>query len=374
MAEASSNNGVALEKWLRPLVPLLLLAGLLALTFLVLRNFLTPLVWAVILAYMTWPAHVRLNRLLGDKPNIGALSMTFVLFSAIVIPLLWFSTLLQSEVAIAYHALSELLSRKPELPEFLAKLPYAGAEIQKWFDQFAGDPAELRTRLLPLLRTLSGQLLQFAGDVGVNAAVLLLTLLSLFFLYRDGRQAIGQVKQVLHLVLGKRLQGYLAAAGDTVKAVVYGLVLTAIAQGSLAGLGYWFVGIKSPVLLSLVTMFFSLIPFGTPVVWVGASLWLLANGDKWAATELFLWGALVVSWVDNLVRPLVISGATRIPFLLVMFGVLGGLTTFGFVGLFLGPVILAVMLAVWREWLEEHDALHPPAVPLEEGDNRVPPV
>lgn len=355
------GNGPALEKLLRPLVPLLLLAGLLGLTFLILRNFLTPLVWAVILAYMTWPLHRRVNRLLGERPNTCALLMTFVLFSAIVIPLLWFSTLLQSEVAIAYHALSEFLSRKPELPEFLAKLPYVGAEIQKWFDQFAADPAELRTRLLPLLRTLTGQLLQFVGDVGVNAAVLLLTLLSLFFLYRDGRQAIGQVKQVLHLVLGKRLQGYLTTAGDTVKAVVYGLVLTAIGQGTLAGLGYWFVGLQSPVLLTLATMFFALIPFGTPVVWVGASLWLLANGEKWAATELFLWGALVVSWVDNLVRPLVISGATRIPFLLVMFGVLGGLTTFGFVGLFLGPVILAVMLAVWREWLEEHEALHPRA-------------
>jgi predicted PurR-regulated permease PerM len=356
------GNGPALEKFLRPLVPLLLLAGLLGLTFLILRNFLTPLVWAVILAYMTWPLHRWVNRLLGDRPNSSALLMTFVLFSAIVIPLLWFSTLLQSEVAIAYHALSEFLGRKPELPEFLAKLPYVGAEIQKWFDQFAADPAELRTRLLPLLRTLSGHLLQFVGDVGVNAAVLLLTLLSLFFLYRDGHQAIGQVKQVLHLALGKRLQGYLTTAGDTVKAVVYGLVLTAIGQGTLAGLGYWFVGLQSPVLLTLATMFFALIPFGTPVVWGAASLWLLANGEKWAATELFLWGALVVSWVDNLVRPLVISGATRIPFLLVMFGVLGGLTTFGFVGLFLGPVILAVMLAVWREWLDEHEALHAPSV------------
>lgn len=351
-----------MDKLLRSIILLLLLAGLLALAYLILRNFLTPLVWAVILAYITWPMHHRLNRLLRDRPNTSALLMTFVLFSAIVIPLLWFSFLLKSEVVSVYHALGEFLGKKPELPEFVARLPFVGEEIRKGFDQLTENPAELRARLAPLLRTLSGHLLQIVGDVGLNAAVLGLTLLSAFFLYRDGHQAIGQVKQVLRLVLGERMQGYFTTAGNTVKAVVYGLVLTAIAQGGLAGLGYWFVGIQSPVLLSLVTMFFSLIPFGTPVVWVGASLWLLANGEKWAATELFLWGALVVSWVDNLVRPLVISGATRIPFLLVMFGVLGGLTTFGFVGLFLGPVILAVMLAVWREWLEEHEAAHGPPV------------
>jgi predicted PurR-regulated permease PerM len=110
-------------------------------------------------------------------------------------------------------------------------------------------------------------------------------------------------------------------------------------------------GIAAPVLWGVITALVSLIPFVGPVVWIGLSLNLLAHGDTQAALGLFLWGALVVSWVDNLIRPLVISGPTRIPFLLVFLGVLGGLNAFGLIGLFLGPVLLAVSIAIWREWL-----------------------
>ena len=109
------------------------------------------------------------------------------------------------------------------------------------------------------------------------------------------------------------------------------------------------------MLLGAITALIAMIPFGTPFVWGSIGLWLLASGDTIAGIGLLLWGALVVSWVDNLVRPLVISSATRIPFLLVMFGVLGGLAAFGLVGLFLGPVVLAVLMAVWREWIELSD-------------------
>ena len=119
----------------------------------------------------------------------------------------------------------------------------------------------------------------------------------------------------------------------------------------LAGLGYWVAGIAAPALWGVITALVSLIPFVGPVVWIGLSLGLLAHGETQAALGLFLWGALVVSWVDNLIRPLVISGPTRIPFLLVFLGVLGGLNAFGLIGLFLGPVLLAVSVAIWREWL-----------------------
>jgi predicted PurR-regulated permease PerM len=139
------------------------------------------------------------------------------------------------------------------------------------------------------------------------------------------------------------------------KAVVWGLVATALAQGLVAGLGYWWAGMHAPVLLGAITALIALIPFGTPFAWGTIAAWLLISGDTVAGLGLIAWGVLVVSWVDNLVRPLVISNATRIPFLLVMFGVLGGLAAFGLVGLFLGPVVLAVLMAVWREWMEESD-------------------
>jgi predicted PurR-regulated permease PerM len=191
------------------------------------------------------------------------------------------------------------------------------------------------------------------------AAKWLFTLFLMFFFYRDGSVLMADVRQGLRRGLGERAEDYLATAELTTKAVVYGIVMTAVVQGAAAGLGYWGVGLPAPVLLTLLTLFAALIPFGTLVVWVSASLWLLFHGQHWAGVALFLWGALVVSWVDNLVRPLVISRTTRIPFVLVMLGVLGGLTSFGFIGLFVGPVILAIALAVWREWLHGQGGLMP---------------
>lgn len=338
---------------LKPLFLGALLAGLLALAYLVLRNFIAPLAWAIILAYITWPLHARLTRLMGNNTTLSALLMVFVLLTAIVVPSVWLTYLLQEELGSVYHDLGELLSRKPTLPEFIRKLPAVGQDAQRLFDQFT-DPDTLRARVMPWMKSFSVSFLHFLGDVGYIAAMLFLTLFSVFFFYRDGPQVIREVSRVLHLVMGGRVDAYLSTAGSTVKAVVYGLVLTAIGQGAIAGLGYWFVGLKSPVLLTLVTMLFAMIPFGTPVVWIGAGLWLLLQGRHLAGIELLVWGAAVVSWVDNLIRPLVISSNTSIPFLLVFFGVLGGLTAFGFIGLFVGPVILAVVLAVWREWLGQH--------------------
>ncbi|MEA3276350.1 MAG: AI-2E family transporter, partial [Pseudomonadota bacterium] len=129
-------------------------------------------------------------------------------------------------------------------------------------------------------------------------------------------------------------------------------VLTALAQGALAGLGYWVAGAGAPVLLGALTALLALVPFGAPLVWGSVGVWLLLTDAFWPGVGVLLWGALVVSMIDNLVRPLAISSSTRIPFLAVFIGVLGGLQAFGLVGLFIGPVILAVMLAVWREWLE----------------------
>ena len=138
--------------------------------------------------------------------------------------------------------------------------------------------------------------------------------------------------------------------------MVIGIVLTALAQGMLAGLGYAVAGMDSPVFLAAITTLIAMVPFGTPFAWGSVAVWLFAQGDIVAALGLAAWGTFVISWVDNIIRPMVISGKTHIPFLLVMFGVLGGLNAFGMVGLFLGPVILAVLVAVWREWLEGEKA------------------
>jgi Ca2+-transporting ATPase len=178
-------------------------------------------------------------------------------------------------------------------------------------------------------------------------------LVMLFFCFRDGDAAVEQLHQGLVRFLGKYQHVYLRAAGYTARAVVYGLVLAALAQGIVAGLGYAFAGVRAPVMFGAVTALLALVPMGATLVWAPLGLGLIANDHLWQGLGLIMWGVLVVSTVDNVIRPLVISGASRVPFLIVMFGVLGGLSAFGPIGLFLGPVILAVLQAVWQAWIQQ---------------------
>ncbi|MDO9082802.1 MAG: AI-2E family transporter, partial [Humidesulfovibrio sp.] len=182
-----------------------------------------------------------------------------------------------------------------------------------------------------------------------------LTLVIVFFFYRNGPRIVDELRHVLVRFIGPRANGYLSAAGSTTRAVVYGILLTALAQGIVAGLGYWVAGLGSPVTLGALTALVALIPFATPVAWGGAGAWLLFQGELGAAIGIWIWGAAVVSQLDNFLRPLFISSAGTIPFLLVLFGVLGGTFAFGLVGLFTGPIVLAIAWAVWREWVEHLD-------------------
>jgi len=340
----------------RYIAPGLFLAGLIILAYQVLSHFIIPVAWAVILVYVSWPLHTLVQKLFPGRPTLAALATSLLLASVLVLPLLWASFLLQAEIVNFFREMPQWLDQKPSLPGFVAGLPYVGKELGRLFDQADTLRELIQARLLPWLKQYSGQLVNVLGGLGYNAGKLGLTLLTAFFLYRDGPEVTRQVDKVLHMLLGSRLDDYVSTTQQTLKAVVYGIVLTAIAQGALAGMGYWAVGLSAPVLLGVVTFFFSMIPFGTPLVWGSASLWLLASGQYWAGIGLILWGSLVVSWVDNIIRPLVISGATRIPFLLVFFGVLGGLAHFGFIGLFLGPVVLGICFAVWSQWLH-HQAM-----------------
>ncbi len=342
----------------RRVILALLLGGLLALAYAVLHLFLVPVAWAAIMAYTTWPLHLRLQRALGGRATLSAVLMTLALAALFVLPLLWLVLMLRSELVGAYDAVAAYLARGPQpLPEFVAAIPWVGDWLQQLLDQLARNPQALRQQIGEWGEQRTSELLSLLGGVGRNGVKLGLALVTVLFLYRDGASLLAQLHQVLQRFVGARVEGYLSAIGTTTKAVVYGLVLTALAQGILAGLGYWAAGMQAPVLLAALTALVALIPFGTPFVWGSIGVWLLLNGQTGAGVGLLLWGTLVVSWIDNLIRPLVISSASHVPFLLVMFGVLGGLAAFGLIGLFVGPVILAVMMAVWREWLEQQAPL-----------------
>lgn len=338
----------------RRLILIALLGTFVVLASAVLYRFVIPVAWAAILAYVTWPAYGRMCRMMAGQRTLSAMIMTLLLAAVFVLPLMGLFVLLRSELPLLYKTLTERLAQgQVPIPGFVRDLPYVGAALDEYLRRMAHNPQEVRAQFEQLLRNSTDEVGQVIGGVGRNLAKFAFALLTLFFLYRDGEKVFEQLRRVLQRFLGQAVDGYLAAVGGTTRAVVYGLVLTALAQGLLAGLGYWGAGITTPVLLGAVTALIALIPFGTPVVWGGAAAWLLLTGQTWEGIGLALWGVLVVSWVDNLIRPIVISQATRIPFLIVMFGVLGGVTTFGLIGLFVGPVILAVLMAVWREWLDE---------------------
>ena len=336
--------------WLRRTVVAGLLGGLLLVGFVVMRPFLSAIAWAAILTYVSWPLHLRVLARLRGRRTWAALAMTAMLTLALGTSLLWLGLLLRSEGVLAIREAAALLQAGVRLPEPIVRLPWLGPWLQERLAELGGDRAAWERQLSALVEQWGGRAMRLIGDLGLNALRFGAALLTAFFLFRDGDRLLEQLRRTLHGLLGDRVHAYFTAVGDTTRAVVYGLLVAAVAQGLLAGLGYWVAGVRSPVFWGAATSVVALVPFGAPLVWGTIGVWLLLQGQVGAGVGLLLWGALAVSWIDNLVRPLVISGVARIPFLLVLFGVLGGLAAFGLIGLFVGPVILAVLLALWREW------------------------
>lgn len=318
----------------------------------VLAPFVVSMLWAGILAFATWPMYVRLLRMAGNRAWLTALGMTLFMSGVVVLPTLWLFFLLQADAGtLADHLAAEMAAGRLRPPAFVASLPIVGPELAAWLQAVMVEPMRWQTEIKSLIGKLDAETWALVGGVGKNLAKLGFALFTLFFVYLHGHSLLEQARSVLKGLLGERTQGYVDAVANTTRAVVYGIVLTAIVQGLVAGLGYWVAGLPAPATLAAVTALIALIPFGTPLVWGTAGLWLLFTGQTAAGIGLLLWGLLAVSWVDNIVRPMLLSRGSNVPFILALFGVLGGLAAFGLVGLFLGPVILAVALAVWREWL-----------------------
>lgn len=340
--------------WAR--LPLLLgLSALIYLTYSILSPFLIPVAWAAILAFVTWPMRTRLLSLVGGRINLTAAIMTLFLAATLIGPLAWLLVVLQSELRTLYSLAAEFLARDTlPIPAFLQlHFPAIANELTRLWNVAHDDPAAMRSSLQSVLNLGFAQFGLVAGEIGRNLAKFMFTLFALFFFFRDGPAVLRQLRQALAHMTQRQGERYLLAAGNMTRAVVFGIVLTALGQGALAGIGYAVAGAPNPVFLTLITFVIALVPFGTPFAWGGVALWLFANGQTLEAAGLAMWGMFVVSWVDNIIRPLVISNATHISFLLVMFGVLGGLASFGMIGLFIGPVILAVVIAIWQEWLAQ---------------------
>jgi predicted PurR-regulated permease PerM len=344
--------------WLRRLLTVVLLAGLVLLGERVMDPFIVPLVWAAILAFVSWPAYLWMRGRLGGRGIPAALIMTLLVSLAVIVPLAWLAVVLRIEVVHAYRTTQALLAGGVQLPPALLRLPWVGDQLRDLTQRAMQDPHVLGMELRKIADHSFDNIAHVLGGVSRNAVKLVLAVVSLFFVYRGGERFATQLAGALEQVLGPRVHNYLGAIGQTVKAVVYGLVLAAAVQGILVGLGYWLAGVGAPIFLAALTTVCGLIPFAVPALLIGAVGYLVISGHTVAAVCLGIWGSLVVGWTDHMVRPFLISREAEIPFLLVIFGVLGGLAAFGLVGLFIGPVILAVLLAIWREWL--HESGQPP--------------
>ncbi len=349
-----------MENWtkefiIQRLLALTLLVVLFILCFQVVQFFIVPALWSAILAYVTFPVYTFFYKKVKFSPGFSATIMTVMISLIIGIPLVISVFILQQEALSLYsNLIYRIKAGYLDVPEAIKDLPVIGQQVKDILWRINRNPEGT----LEAFRVWVQSHLYYgkvALDVAMSSlAKLGMAIMTLFFFYRDGTSLIRQIRQALRNIIGNRIDDYIDSVGMTTRAVVYGIGLTALAQALLAGVGYYFAGAPSPILLTILTFIIALIPFGTPFVWGGVSVWLLSQGHTVEGIGLALWGTLVISWVDNLIRPIVISGATKIPFIIIFIGVLGGLTAFGFVGLFIGPVVLAITLAVWREWISQN--------------------
>jgi predicted PurR-regulated permease PerM len=324
------------------------------LSFQVLKYFIVPVLWAAIIAYITWPLYHSVQKLCGPRPTLSATIMISMVVLVVGIPLTFAIFMLQHEGRNLFYELQrQVFSGHLDVPQFIRDLPIIGKEVTRTLKEINTDPNSIVQNVSGWFQSHLNYGRLVLSEISKNIFKLCFAVMSLFFFYRDGQTILNQVSKALEMVIGPRIHHYLDTISETTRAVVYGVGLTAIAQALLAGLSYFVAGVPNPMVLTIVTFIFALIPFGPPVAYSAVSLWLFSQGQTIEAIGVMVWGVCVVSTADNVIRPLVISGATQIPFLLIMFGVLGGLASFGMVGLFVGPVILAVLLAIWREWLHE---------------------
>lgn len=325
------------------LIGYVLLGAIAAGCLLVLRPFLSAILWAAILSFSTWPVMLWLTRRLGGRRTLAALLLTLGMLLLIFIPLVVVGAYSTEFIRNAIVWVESNRERAfPPPPGWVQRLPLVGAEIQNYWLGLGDNTEKILQALTPHLQRAGLWLLQHSLDFVGGILQVGLSLFITFYFYRDGAGLVAQAQQGIQRIGGERGMHLFKLAGRTVQSVVYGLVGTGLAQGLVAGIGFWIAGVPSALLLALATFFFSVLPVGPPIIWLSAAGWLfLHDGMGWGIFML-LYGFLAISGIDNIVKPYLISRGARLSFALMLMGVLGGVLAFGFVGVFLGPVLIAV--------------------------------
>jgi predicted PurR-regulated permease PerM len=324
--------------------------------FVVLRPFLTAILWALIICLSTWPAFSWLQYRLGNRPAPAATLMTLLLATALVLPLIILGVSLADNVTTLFERLMLAFKEGPPAPPpWLGELPLVGQYLQALWVKLAQGGEGVVAQLIGYAGPVKNWLLAVGANVGQGILEASLSVLMAFFIYRDGAAGLQRLGAVVAKLAGERAQSLLDVAGGTMKGVVYGIIGTALAQGTLAGLGFWVAGVPGPLLLGVITAFLSVFPGGPALLSMPAMGWLFYKGAiKWGIF-MIVWGFFIVGSVDNFIKPYFISRGSDLPLILIFIGVLGGVIAFGFLGIFIGPTLLAVSYTLLREWTQPDD-------------------
>ena len=322
--------------------------------YLIAKPFLKPVFFAIVIAIVFHPLHTWLHKFIRSANGAAILSTLCALLS-ITVPAFMLGAALRKELTAVYQSLNE---KNAEDGGFVPHLLQLMEKTRAWLGHYIDlSQVDLRAELLDRLQQLTSFLLsQFAGLAGgitSFAVASVITFFTLFYLFRDGRALWRRVAALIPL--GRdRLERLTSGVSRTITASVYGILAVAIAQGVLAGLAFWFLGLPSPALWGMTTAIFSFVPIiGSAAVWLPASIILILSGHLWKGLILIGWGAGVVGMADNIIRPLVISEHMQFHPIYVFFALLGGVQAFGIIGLFAGPVALALAQGLFGVIREE---------------------
>ncbi|MFD1744327.1 AI-2E family transporter [Rhizobium helianthi] len=321
------------------------------------HGFVIPVLAALVIGFASWPLYKDLLRRIGGNTTIGATIAIICVLSFIIIPI---------SIALSY-AIGELrdwigwtiqINRVGSPPPvWIVQLPIIGDWLSLQWERHIGEPGAIGELVQLVSGANIGNIYRAVIAAGDGAFHLLLTLLfmliALFFVYRDGASFARQMDMLGERILPSRWERISRVVPATISSTVTGMTLIAIGEGIVLGIAYWIAGVPSHVTLGVITGVMALIPGGAPLSFTLVSLYLVASGSLFAGVALFVWGAVELFIVDKTIRPKLVGGPIKLPFLPTFFGLVGGVKTLGFLGLFIGPVLMALLVAIWREWMRE---------------------
>ncbi len=344
----------------RTLLGVVVIGALTVAAFWILRPFMAATIWATMIVVVTWPLLLRLQKLLGGSRGLAIACMLLGLLLLVLAPLLLaVLTVVANGAEIASRAATIAGSNLPPPPQWIGELPFVGAKIVGvWNDATAAGVEGLWQRLVPYAGSLASWFVAEAGSGGYLALQTLLTLFLAAFMYANGEAAHGMVQRLGNRLAGKRGEALVHLSAQAIRGVALGVVVTAIVQSALGGLGLAVAGVPFAGILTALLFVVCVAQIGMLVVLIPAVAWVYWSGHPGWGTALLVW-SLAASLLDTVLRPYLVRRSADLPLLLIFVGVVGGLVAFGLIGIFVGPVILAVTYTLLMAWIDQPDTSTP---------------